>query len=401
MCVHSYVCLHPAQGLFIKSHYLLILTQSEHFTATLKYDPTTHHPRQRLPAEVKLDNDFTLIVKIHGSPNATPYRVRVDIRDCTVTVVPEEVAKNRKRRWSKKFPMCITRTSDRLTVFLFSPTSREKEDWFRRLRHASDGFTSDDLIEKLNSFFGYMQDYFPAGSRQPLGRHFAAGASLPRKQKTVNRIQYSSYKENEDDLLQEDSASSISITRESGPRVSKHSRLHSPQRSSLQSKATSETGFESSVDRSSSRHASVSSVMSRSSVDENGFEYVSRPLKVTPDTLWLNALAARLSWDIWHDQRWKDWVKSRIQKKLIRVKTPSFMEQLRLTDVELGNDMPVVNRLCGGPRLDLRGIWVYLDITYEGRFVMTIETKLKSGKKESKEELGQQMSVMKSKDDSR
>lgn len=297
--------------------------------------------------------------------------------------------------------MCITRSSDRFKMFLFSPTSREKEDWFRRLRHASDGFTSDHLIEKLNSFFGYMQGYFPNVSQQSLGRHYAASASSSRRQKTMNRIQYSSHKENEDRVLEEESASSISITRESGPRVSKHSRLHSPQRSSQQSITTHETGLESSVDRFSSRQSSVSSLMSRTSLDKNGFEIVSRPRKVTSDTLWLNALAARLCWDIWHDQRWKDWVKSRIQKKLIRVKTPSFMEQLSLTDVELGNDMPVVNRLCGGPRLDLQGIWVYLDITYEGRFVMTIKTKLKSGKKGNEGEQGQQMSVMKSREDSR
>ena len=41
--------------------------------------------------------------------------------------------------------------------------------------------------------------------------------------------------------------------------------------------------------------------------------------------------------------------------------------------------MPMINRLIGGPRLDLQGIWVYLDVTYQGKFVMTIETKMKLG----------------------
>ncbi len=81
---------------------------------------------------------------------------------------------------------------------------------------------------------------------------------------------------------------------------------------------------------------------------------------------------------------------------LARVKTPSFMEKLTLTDVDLGTDMPVVNRLCGGPNLDLRGLWVYLDVTYEGCCVLTITTKLKLGKTEEKEE-GQQMHIIKSK----
>ena len=109
-------------------------------------------------------------------------------------------------------------------------------------------------------------------------------------------------------------------------------------------------------------------------MDENGFELVHHPPKHTD---WINALAARLCWDVWHEKRWKDWVMTKIQKKLCRVKTPSFMEQLQLTDVQLGNDMPVINYLYEGPKLDLDGIWVYLDVTYTGLFVMTIETKLK------------------------
>ena len=69
----------------------------------------------------------------------------------------------------------------------------------------------------------------------------------------------------------------------------------------------------------------------------------------------------------------------RIQRKLIRVKTPSFMDQLRLKEVHVGRDMPVINRLHAGPELRLDGIWVYLDVTFRGSFVMTIETKLKLG----------------------
>ena len=93
---------------------------------------------------------------------------------------------------------------------------------------------------------------------------------------------------------------------------------------------------------------------------------------------------------------------ARIQKKLIRVKTPSFMEQLQLTNIDIGNDMPLLNRLIGGPRLDLKGIWIYLDVTYQGKFVMTIETKMKLGSKgvassNESNEKGQQMTSMTSK----
>ena len=150
--------------------------------------------------------------------------------------------------------------------------------------------------------------------------------------------------------------------------------------------------------------SSVRSYGNDSSISEHQLSHarsvsssVDRPPKVTRSSQlqWLNAVAARLCWDIWHEQRWKDWVTTRIQKKLIRVKTPSFMEQLRVTDVDLGHDMPVVLRLKEGPKLDLKGIWVYLDVVYEGNFVMTIETKMKFGKESQTEEPeGRQMTTI-------
>ena len=73
---------------------------------------------------------------------------------------------------------------------------------------------------------------------------------------------------------------------------------------------------------------------------------------------------------------------TRIQKKLIRIKTPAILESLKLTDVALGDKMPVVNRLHEGPFVRVDGVWVYLDVTYQGLFVMTIETKLRLGQRQ-------------------
>ena len=84
---------------------------------------------------------------------------------------------------------------------------------------------------------------------------------------------------------------------------------------------------------------------------------------------------------------------TRIQKKLVRIKTPGFMESLQLTDVAIGNKMPVINRLCEGPYVKVDGVWVFLDVTYEGLFVMTIKTKLKLGQGQ-KENKGTEMKAM-------
>ncbi|KAL5473362.1 hypothetical protein EMCRGX_G027838 [Ephydatia muelleri] len=98
---------------------------------------------------------------------------------------------------------------------------------------------------------------------------------------------------------------------------------------------------------------------------------------VAKETDWMNVFIARLCWDVWHEDFWKKWATAKIQNVLSRVTTPSFMEKLKVSDVKLGMDTPVINKLVEGPILDPEGTWVYLDITYTGSFTMTIETKLK------------------------
>lgn len=298
----------------------------------------------------------------------------IDIRECTISLVPQEVAKNRKRRWSKKFPIHIFIPHSKINVYVFSPHARDKEDWFRRMKAASQGFTSKQIIEERKKFFTYMRSYVqnvgvsnevtpsPAKSRS---KRSASSSSSTHSYRKPARVQFS---KRDEDLDEEDpSSSAISISKGS-PQLQHRSSVNS---------ITSTT--------------SVDTTSSLPPIDD-GFEIVSRPHLRLPSTtlVWINAMAARLCWDVWHEQRWKDWVMSRIQKKLIRVKTPSFIEQLRLTDVDLGTDMPVVKGLNHGPHLNLKGIWVYLDVVYEGQFVMTIETKMKLGAKEEEKEDGAQ-----------
>ena len=111
----------------------------------------------------------------------------------------------------------------------------------------------------------------------------------------------------------------------------------------------------------------------------------------------MNALTARLFWDVWHEERWKNWIMSRIQRKLVRIKTPGFLDPLLLTDIEVGDSMPVINRLHEGPYLRVDGVWVYLDVTYEGLFVMTIKTRLKLGRGRGEGEKGTEMKSVKHK----
>lgn len=52
-----------------------------------------------------------------------------------------------------------------------------------------------------------------------------------------------------------------------------------------------------------------------------------------------------------------------------------FMEQLEVSNLELGDSVPVIQR-ASRPVLNAQGVWVDLDIIYEGGFKMTVDTKL-------------------------
>lgn len=57
------------------------------------------------------------------------------------------------------------------------------------------------------------------------------------------------------------------------------------------------------------------------------------------------------------------------------VQVPYFIEELQVTAISMGKEVPVIRR-AGYPYLDERGFWVDLDVSYTGSFEMTIETKM-------------------------
>ena len=54
---------------------------------------------------------------------------------------------------------------------------------------------------------------------------------------------------------------------------------------------------------------------------------------------------------------------------------PYFIEELKISEIDLGTEVPVIRR-ANKPYLDENGFWIDLDLTYSGKFKMTIETKV-------------------------
>jgi hypothetical protein len=72
---------------------------------------------------------------------------------------------------------------------------------------------------------------------------------------------------------------------------------------------------------------------------------------------------------------------------------PYFIEDLIVTELDLGHNVPLAHR-ASRPKLDERGLWVDLDVTYEGTVCLTLETKLNLMKvKQMGEEIAAAQSV--------
>ncbi len=54
---------------------------------------------------------------------------------------------------------------------------------------------------------------------------------------------------------------------------------------------------------------------------------------------------------------------------------PFFIDELTVTDIVLGSELPIIRRMSR-PYLDDRGLWMDMDVTYNGGFRMSLETKV-------------------------
>ncbi|NXO65859.1 TEX2 protein, partial [Phainopepla nitens] len=110
----------------------------------------------------------------------------------------------------------------------------------------------------------------------------------------------------------------------------------------------------------------------------------------TASMAWMNALVGRVFWDFLREQYWAEQVSNKIQKKLSKIKLPYFMNELTLTELDMGTSIPSVLS-ASNPTINERGLWVDMEVTYSGSLQMTLETKMnlsKLGKESSAEESG-------------
>lgn len=316
------------------------------------YDPETYHATLTRSVFVRLEGSMLRLSTpnkniprraSYGEPklDVTHISQRIyKLTDSKVFLVPQSLA--RKRIWNKKYPICIElgkqddfiskaegehsemseegeKEEPFATLYLFGRTGREKEEWFRRILLASNH--KSEAPHKISS----LQEN---KSSLPLSHSSSSGGleelTISAKHKPL--MDYKTYMAN---YMSPQTANSVAAS----PMQSQHG---SPE---------------------------VSKKLPSSPVNEDS------------SVSWLNAVIGRIAWDFFRERQWVDFVSKKIQMKLSKIRLPYFMNELKLTELDMGHCTPRI-LTASQPSVDHQGLWVDLEISYNGSFLMTLETKM-------------------------
>ncbi|NXJ84079.1 TEX2 protein, partial [Trogon melanurus] len=321
-----------------------------------------------------------------------------DLTDAKIFLCPPSLA--RKRTWNKKYPICVLLPepaemegrsskeqdtepqgdegtkkalvpgpdvpgdSRERCLYLFGRTGREKEEWYQHLAQASRGTPG--------SSHGEAGEKRPATASAPCRDRCGAGALLPGSSG-------SSSGESTEDI-----PSAIPPTDLAG---SDQQEIFLDYSTYMARFVPAQVGG--SPDPSPSHGGLGSPTPPKEPV-------ASVPPQLGEDTAgrsetgmaWMNALVGRIFWDFLREQYWAEQVSHKIQKKLSKIKLPYFMNELTLTELDMGTSIPSVLS-ASSPTVNDRGLWVDMEVTYSGSLQMTLETKMnlcKLGKDNAAEE---------------
>ncbi|KFP75656.1 Testis-expressed sequence 2 protein, partial [Acanthisitta chloris] len=356
--------------------------------ATLKLS----YPKSNIPRRATFEEEILDAVFIsHRCYNLT---------DAKVFLCPPNLA--RKRTWNKKYPICVLlpeaaegecrRSEEQDTelqgdegtkkvavsgqdipgdckercLYLFGRTGREKEEWYQHLVQASRGTPSshgNSRAEHVQQQGEPRWSLLPAQGVGPAPQ--SSGSSSTGSAEDIPfAVPPKDLAGNVEEIYLDYSTYMARFV----PAQGVASPDQSPSHGALGS-LTPTKGL-------------VASVPSQLGEDTGGRSEVGMS--------WMNALVGRIFWDFLREQYWAEQVSNKIQKKLSKIKLPYFMNELTLTELDMGTSIPSVLS-ASNPTVNKRGLWVDMEVTYSGSLQMTLETKMnlsKLGKETAAEESG-------------
>ncbi|XP_044305435.1 testis-expressed protein 2 isoform X2 [Varanus komodoensis] len=374
------------------------------------YDPETYHATLTHSVYVRLEGSTLRLSKPNKNisrravynetkPDVTYISQKIyDLTESKIHLVPKSLA--RKRIWNKKYPICIelgkqddfmakaqidkeaseekppvekvdlnseesrkqsqdgtkSFTQKDQVLYLFGRTGREKEEWFRRFLMASRLKAEG---KKPIAVCGNKPGFLPAHSRSNSQSGILTHSRSSSKGSTEEILSQPKQKELAASLRQKVLLDYNVYMAKCIPQ--EHT---SPVASPVQSADSSPTAMKKLPD-------------SRCEEEEQ--------------EAWVNALLARIFWDFLGEKYWSDMVSKKIQMKLSKIKLPYFMNELTLTELDMGIAVPKILQ-AHKPAIDSKGLWIDLEISYNGSFLMTLETKMNLTKL-GKEPLGEALKV--------
>uniref|UniRef100_A0A8C5R3Q8 Testis expressed 2 n=1 Tax=Leptobrachium leishanense TaxID=445787 RepID=A0A8C5R3Q8_9ANUR len=355
------------------------------------YDPETYHATLTQSVFVRLEGSTLRLSKPNknisrrtiyneAKPDVVYISQRIyDLLDSKVYLLPKSLA--RKRVWNKKYPVCVelARQDDFMAkvqadreasedkppadqsmdeskkpvdgskpvghkdqvLYLFGRTGREKEEWFRKLLLASK-IRSDLKKPSVASSVkpGLLLSHSRQGSQSGILSHSRSSS----KGSMDEMMAQTKPKELPGNLRQKMLLDYNVYMAKCVPQEEK-----SPTESPIHSANSSPTA--------------TKKIIGAHSAEGN------------EQQAWVNALLGRIFWDFLGEKHWSDLVSKKIQMKLSKIKLPYFMNELTLTELDMGVAVPKILQAFK-PTIDHRGVWTDLEISYNGSFLMTLETKM-------------------------
>ncbi|XP_067354408.1 testis-expressed protein 2-like isoform X1 [Channa argus] len=351
------------------------------------YDPETYHATLTHSVYVRLEGSIIRLSKpnhniarraTHNEPKPDVNYISQKIYDLTnskVYLVPHSLA--RKRVWNKKYPICIelgkqddfmskaegdrwdaseglstrergecsggaqvsSSTSRDLTLYLFGRTGREKEEWFQRFLSAS----------KLKA--DVKKSYSFAGVKSALSFHSRSSSDDA----------LASQPKSKDSPIP---SGTIGSTKPKQLEYSTYMATVLPEQAAVSSTAASPTPL-----------SPQSSPGADKKLQSTNLPHVQQGGEEEETVAWVNAALGRVFWDFLTEPYWGELVSKKIQMKLSKIRLPYFMNELTLTELDMGSATPRILQ-ASKPSVDHRGLWFDLEVSYSGSFLMTLETKM-------------------------
>ncbi|XP_075162375.1 uncharacterized protein LOC142235042 isoform X2 [Haematobia irritans] len=264
---------------------------------------------------------------------------------------------------------------DEVRILLFARGAREKEDWYRRFICASNGDVNDQDLHLSNVKLIDDKGLQAAATRaaqmliNPKPREnstSSAKISVQESQQSSSTITFNlednidmgpetkdETQENEDDfvdIMVDDSESIEGLLMSSG--TARNDADYIKFMALYQRKRTV-------------RHENEL----WKGIDQSLF------LGPSGSVVWANVLVGRLLFSSLQNEPMLEKLQDILQKKLNSIKLPSFMEDVIIKNIDLGDKPPLLHRVSQ-PLLDERGLWLDMDVTYEGLCQITVTTKL-------------------------